>query len=418
MKYYAVYFIAVLLILIGCKGKPMQNEKNIYNSVYYANGKEEYYYYDDILTEKPKITIDTAKLLSELDLLMPSKQIASAIKTGYNNFYFMLMIGDTISYKIFQYINLRTDMGWITFYADNNLVIDYPFSRRIVKTPLFFTTFYDEKKVFKTTKGKIDKKEVPSLKLYEICIKIGDDGSKKTEWKISDYDIDKLRPQMMENNQQDQYSQYANDFLYHPLMIGGYKTMKEKIIYPEEARRENISGKVLVKVFINQDGSVGGTQLLKGLGYGCDEEAIKAIKESRFILLKKGLYQINIPFVFELSKDTNFVDLVSNISEKIPRIINSGKGLNLEFNISNAGDNFGNYKNPFAQKFRYVFLIDDKIVSGQEFPIGDIFPITVFAHWNGSKRGFYKYKLYIDPDNILPEIDRNNNYYEGSFEVK
>jgi TonB family protein len=48
--------------------------------------------------------------------------------------------------------------------------------------------------------------------------------------------------------------------------------------YPEEASRNNIKGQVIVEFTITQDGSMADFKIVKGIGYGCDEEAIRVLK--------------------------------------------------------------------------------------------------------------------------------------------
>jgi protein TonB len=52
------------------------------------------------------------------------------------------------------------------------------------------------------------------------------------------------------------------------------KTLK----YPSAAQRANVGGRVFVSFVVNTDGSVQDVQVLKGVGFGCDEEAIRVIK--------------------------------------------------------------------------------------------------------------------------------------------
>lgn len=57
-----------------------------------------------------------------------------------------------------------------------------------------------------------------------------------------------------------------------------YKYINSNIKYPSAAQRANISGKVFVKFVVEKDGSVGEVQILKGIGFGCDEESSRVIK--------------------------------------------------------------------------------------------------------------------------------------------
>lgn len=54
--------------------------------------------------------------------------------------------------------------------------------------------------------------------------------------------------------------------------------VKENLIYPEAAAAENIKGRVLVEFTVTAEGDLKDIKVLKGLGYGCDEEAIRLVK--------------------------------------------------------------------------------------------------------------------------------------------
>ena len=70
-----------------------------------------------------------------------------------------------------------------------------------------------------------------------------------------------------------------------PYIPGGfenfYKThIEENLNYPEEAKKANIKGKVYVQFYINEDGSISDVTVARGIGYGCDQEAVRLIKLS------------------------------------------------------------------------------------------------------------------------------------------
>ena len=52
------------------------------------------------------------------------------------------------------------------------------------------------------------------------------------------------------------------------------------VSYPTKAINANIEGEVSVEFLINNEGFVSNIKLLKGIGYGCDEEVINAISKS------------------------------------------------------------------------------------------------------------------------------------------
>ncbi|GAB2795569.1 energy transducer TonB [Rhabdobacter roseus] len=57
-----------------------------------------------------------------------------------------------------------------------------------------------------------------------------------------------------------------------------YKYLSKHIKYPPAASRANISGKVFLTFVVNTDGSIQDVSVLKGLGFGCDEEAMRVVK--------------------------------------------------------------------------------------------------------------------------------------------
>jgi periplasmic protein TonB len=57
-----------------------------------------------------------------------------------------------------------------------------------------------------------------------------------------------------------------------------YRFLSENIHYPQAAARVNVSGKVYVKFVVEKDGSIGNVEVTKGIGFGCDEEAVRVIK--------------------------------------------------------------------------------------------------------------------------------------------
>ena len=52
-----------------------------------------------------------------------------------------------------------------------------------------------------------------------------------------------------------------------------------KVRYPRQAQLNNISGEVIVEIERDENCKLSNPRVIKGLGYGCDEEAIRAVKE-------------------------------------------------------------------------------------------------------------------------------------------
>ncbi len=67
-----------------------------------------------------------------------------------------------------------------------------------------------------------------------------------------------------------------------PQFPGGIKKLMNylatNIKYPAEARKAKVQGNVFVNFIIEKDGSVSHVKVLRGIGHGCDKEAVNAVK--------------------------------------------------------------------------------------------------------------------------------------------
>jgi TonB family protein len=77
-----------------------------------------------------------------------------------------------------------------------------------------------------------------------------------------------------------------NKFVQVPQIAGGkaalQKYIEASLIYPEEAREKRIEGIVYLTAEIDDNGKVVQVEIIKGLAGGCNEEAIRLIKNVRF----------------------------------------------------------------------------------------------------------------------------------------
>ena len=91
-----------------------------------------------------------------------------------------------------------------------------------------------------------------------------------------------------------------------PQIIGGLDSLQSRLRYPGEAVENGIEGNVFVKVHIDSSWIPSNPVILKGLGYGCDEEAIRLILTSNYFpALARGKRiksQIMIRIKFKLTK--------------------------------------------------------------------------------------------------------------------
>lgn len=67
-----------------------------------------------------------------------------------------------------------------------------------------------------------------------------------------------------------------------PELIGGLAGLQQKIRYPEMARRAGIEGRVTIQFIVNEQGQVEDPQVIRGIGGGADEEALRVVREAEF----------------------------------------------------------------------------------------------------------------------------------------
>jgi protein TonB len=84
-----------------------------------------------------------------------------------------------------------------------------------------------------------------------------------------------------------------------------YKYLAENITYPQQAKDSGIQGRVYVTFVVEKDGSITGAKVLRGIGGGCDEEALRVVNAMPKWTPGKQLgepvrVQFNLPVVFKL----------------------------------------------------------------------------------------------------------------------
>ncbi|MEX2586036.1 MAG: energy transducer TonB [Balneolaceae bacterium] len=130
----------------------------------------------------------------------------------------------------------------------------------------------------------------------------------------SDFDIDAemsmdgpmdLPPPPAEEEEEEPEEDFFTVVEQMPELIGGLQELQFKIEYPEAARRAGIDGRVYVQFIVNEQGQVENPQVVRGIGGGADEEALRAVREAEF---RPGMQrgrpvrvQYSLPIVFRLS---------------------------------------------------------------------------------------------------------------------
>ncbi len=89
-----------------------------------------------------------------------------------------------------------------------------------------------------------------------------------------------------------------------------YAFIGRNIKYPEAAKKNKIEGRVFVTFVIEKDGQVSNAKLLRDIGGGCGEEALRVVNSMP--KWKPGTQrgnpvrvQFNLPIMFQLQKQTS-----------------------------------------------------------------------------------------------------------------
>ena len=90
-----------------------------------------------------------------------------------------------------------------------------------------------------------------------------------------------------------------------PKLIGGLASIQQEIKYPQIAKKAGIEGRVFVQFVVDTVGNVVSPQIVKGIGAGCDEEALRAVKKAKFTPgMQRGQavnVKMSIPITFKLN---------------------------------------------------------------------------------------------------------------------
>ncbi|MDE2731370.1 MAG: energy transducer TonB [Bacteroidota bacterium] len=68
-----------------------------------------------------------------------------------------------------------------------------------------------------------------------------------------------------------------------PTIIGGQEWLMNEINYPEIARKANVEGRVFLQFIVDTEGKVSDAIVTRGIGAGCDEEALRVISKATFV---------------------------------------------------------------------------------------------------------------------------------------
>lgn len=94
-----------------------------------------------------------------------------------------------------------------------------------------------------------------------------------------------------------------------PILIGGIASVHSNIVYPPLALQAGIEGRVIVQFIIDKNGQVLHPTVIRGIGGGCDEEAVRAVLKAKFQPgLQRGrpvAVRYTLPITFRINSKNN-----------------------------------------------------------------------------------------------------------------
>jgi len=373
--------------------------------------KETLLNYDYQMDVKSIAKVNNAKFQKEMNFVFPVDTILKEFGLGVHNFYLELSIftnGNPSRYMFVQDVGFM--YGSVPEDFREQFKLNHSADKKKSDNSVFYHSFVDQNKIFETKLGQLAGKNVSSIKYFEI--KIGIDKNKKVSipWSIEEIDLKKYLPVF-----NGKYNR--NDFLSGGFtsMIGGLETLNGKIIYPSEAKSKGVTGKVVVNAYIDEKGTVVGTQLYKGIGSGCDEAALKAVSEVKFHPSPSGKCQAIIPIDFELEYEPENYDISSTQITFSPNPPKVGEKNKVFFNIVNVG------KKTLPQKaFMNSLYIDNELVfaSLSKTNMAPKKSGGYWVSWTPKRAGKLAYIIYLDVNNELKESNRTNNIIKGQVDIK
>jgi protein TonB len=68
----------------------------------------------------------------------------------------------------------------------------------------------------------------------------------------------------------------------YPEFPGGEEALmrflQNHIKYPDMARKQDVQGRVVIRFIVDAEGKINEVKLFRGIGFGCDEEALRVVK--------------------------------------------------------------------------------------------------------------------------------------------
>lgn len=149
----------------------------------------------------------------------------------------------------------------------------------------------------------LQKPPIPPKPVFPIDVELEDDNLPDIEIETSELNendnVEKVNSTFPEDEEEISFKFRVVEEM--PEIIGGLAALQERVSYPEIAVKAGIQGKVFVETVIGKDGNPEEINVLKGIGAGCDESAVEAIRKTKFLPGKQRGKPVRVILVIPIS---------------------------------------------------------------------------------------------------------------------
>jgi TonB family protein len=109
------------------------------------------------------------------------------------------------------------------------------------------------------------------------------------------------------------------------------KYLRENLKYPKAAERAKVGGKVYLSFTVTKTGEIADVQVMKGMGFGTDEEAVRVVSQMpRWTAGRQGKEPVNVRFALPINFELDSVSEPHGYLKDIKTIVLNGKEVTKE----------------------------------------------------------------------------------------
>lgn len=166
-------------------------------------------------------------------------------------------------------------------------------------------------------------------------------------------------------------------------MMAFYNYLGKNFKYPKSARKNNVSGKVILSFIVEKDGQLSDIKVIRGLNTDIDQEAVRVLKASP--KWKPGLqngHTVRVAYTLPIAINLNNIESSKVINEKNggdeivpPSSKNEKADISGTFDSNNKGTTVTSVSEFYVDTFKGLIIIDG--IETNKTNLNDIDPNTI-----------------------------------------